>query len=143
MEQLLLTNLIGVITQIFHNIWLKLSFNDLLAEREGYQHRIKSLEAQVVNLEQLIEDVDTEVVRNRTEMDRHRTEVQAEVQDTAPVCSFFGGPPVTNYSTNNSNNTEEPLDSALDSFPPIDEVTKSATLIPLRSANKNPILIIR
>ena len=107
---------------------------DLLAEREGYQHRIKSLEAQVLNLEQLIEDVEKETSKK----DQSLTHT--------PVSSFFVNAAGPSFSANNSNNgnilsesqsgflvaensdeiensTREPTTTSL--FPPEDQVVIS------------------
>ena len=88
---------------------------DLLAEREGYQHRIKSLEAQVLNLEQMIEDVDKE-----------QTKAHSPPPPT-PACSYFGGPstttPAANFNaSNNSSNTQQEPQQIMSYFTQPDEV---------------------
>ena len=65
---------------------------DLLAEREGFQHRIKSLEAQVLNLEQLIEDVEKENSSKEPNL------------GTNKISSFFANSGGPSFSINNSNN---------------------------------------
>jgi len=80
----------------------------VLAEREGFQHRIKSLEAQVINLEQMIEDVDSE---------RRKEPIRAE----AEISSYFGGNPVSNFS-NNSNHAQEVLENSFDQLTDHEEV---------------------
>ena len=95
---------------------------DLLAEREGYQHRIKSLEAQVLNLEQMIEDVDKE-----------QTKEHSPPPPTA-VCSYFGGPspttPAANFNaSNNSSNTQQEPQQIMSYFTQTDEVLFNILII--------------
>ena len=81
-----------MIRQVFLNLKVKMSLMDLVAEREGFQHRIKSLEVQVLNLEQLIEDVEKENSSKEQNL------------GTNKVSSFFANSGGPSFSTNNSNN---------------------------------------
>jgi hypothetical protein len=122
-EKTSFTNIIGLLTQICLNFKMEMYIMDLLAEREGFQYRIKSLEAQVQNLEQMIEDVDKEV-------DNKVKCIQEERRTEPSVCSFFDNS--STFSTNNSNNTaetEQELPSADSFFTDSFEVSENGEII--------------